>query len=217
MYNSVPTNDIELTEIQDVIDRGISYDEFNRFRITPFIIYQCIIQLKTGKHDGSEGFNSNHLINGGHRLYVLLSLLFNCMIVHGHTPKDLLASTIISIPKDMRASLCKSDNYRGISLFNAICKVFDYVIMYLCDEFLYTSEMPFGFKQNHSTVLCSLMYKEVASNYLQNGSNVYSCLLDASKAFDRIHFGKLFAILIERNVPLCFIRLILDAYSRVME
>ena len=112
------------------------------------------------------------------------------MIVHGHTPKDLLASTVISIPKDMRASLCKSDNYRGISLFNAICKVFDYVIMYLCDEFLYTSEMQFVFKQNHSTVLCSLMYKEVVSNYLQNGSNVYSCLLDASKAFDRIHFGK---------------------------
>ena len=44
LYNSVPTNDIELTEIQDVIDRGISYDEFNRFRTTLFIIVQCIIQ-----------------------------------------------------------------------------------------------------------------------------------------------------------------------------
>ena len=35
-------------------------------------------------------------------------------------PKDQLASTIIYIPKDMRASLCTSDNYRGVSLFNAI-------------------------------------------------------------------------------------------------
>ena len=94
----------------------------------------------------------------------------------------------------MTASLCKSDNYRGISLFNAICKVFDYVIMYLCADLLYTSEMQFEFKRNHCTVVCSLMYKEVVSNYLQNRSNVYSCLLDASKAFDRIHFGKLFAI-----------------------
>ena len=33
------------------------------------------------------------------------------------------------------------------------------------------------------------------------------------KTFDRIHFGKLFAILIENNVPLSFIRLILDAYT----
>ena len=139
-YNTSFSRTNAQTEIQDVIDRGISYDKFNRFRITTFIIGQCIIQLKTRKDDDSEGFNSNHLINGGHHMHILLSLLFNCMIVHGHTPKDLLTSTIISIPKDMRAALCKSDNYRGISLFNAICKVFDYVIMYLCDEFLYTSE-----------------------------------------------------------------------------
>ena len=33
LYNSVPTSDIELTEIKDDIDRGISYDEFNRFSI----------------------------------------------------------------------------------------------------------------------------------------------------------------------------------------
>ena len=50
----------------------------------------------------------------------------------------------------MRALLCKSDNYRGISLFNAICKVFDYVIMYLCDDFVYTYEIQFVIKQNHS-------------------------------------------------------------------
>ena len=54
---------------------------------------------------------------------------------NGHTPRDLLSSTIIPIPKDMREPLCKSDNYRGISLFSAIWKVFDYVIMYLCDDF----------------------------------------------------------------------------------
>ena len=81
----------------------------------------------------------------------------------------------------MRATLCKSDTYKGISLFNAICKVFDYVIMYLCDDCIYISEMQFGYKQNHSTVMCSRMYKEVVSNYLQNGRNVYSCILDASK------------------------------------
>ena len=34
------------------------------------------------------------------------------------------------------------------------------------------------------------MYTEPVSNYLHNGSNVYSCLLEASKAFDRIRFEK---------------------------
>ena len=58
----------------------------------------------------------------------------------------------------------------------------------------------------HSTVLCSQIHKEVVSNY--------NFILDASQAFDRIHFGKLLATLIERNVPFCFICLILDTYTR---
>ena len=70
-------------------------------------------------------FNSNHLLYGGRRLHVLLSLLFNLMLMHGYTTVDLLHSSIISILKDLKASLCNGNNYRGISLFNAICKVFD--------------------------------------------------------------------------------------------
>ena len=37
----------------------------------------------------------------------------------------------------MRTSLCKSDKYVCISLFNAVCKGFDYVIMHLYDDYAY--------------------------------------------------------------------------------
>ena len=30
---------------------------------------------------------------------------------------------------------------------------------------------------------------------------MYICLLNASKAFDRVHYGKLFDLLRERNIP----------------
>ena len=36
------------------------------------------------------------------------------------------------------------------------------------------------------TVMCSLLYHEVINHYLCNGSNVYSCLLDTIKAFDKV-------------------------------
>ena len=55
LYNSVPTNDSELTEIQDVIDRGISYDEFNRFTITPFIIEPYATLLLNMRHQYGKG------------------------------------------------------------------------------------------------------------------------------------------------------------------
>ena len=51
-------------------------------------------------------------------------------------------------------------------------------------------------------------------NYNRNGSNVYSCLLDVSKAFDKIHYGKLFNVLLRKDVPFCIIRILLDAYTR---
>ena len=137
------------------------------------------------------------LIQGGHRLYTYLSILFNAMIRHGYNPRELLLSSIISILKDMKSSSRDSNNYRGISLFNAICKVYDHVIIFLCYNKFITSDMQFGFKANHSTVMCSLVFHEIINHYLTTCSNVYSCLLDASKVFDKVHYGKLFRILLD--------------------
>ena len=39
-------------------------------------------------------------------------------------------------------------------------------------------------------------------------------LLDASKAFDKIHYGKLLNVLLKKVVPFCIIGIFLDAYAR---
>ena len=73
-----------------------------------------------------------------------------------------------------------------------------------------TSDMHFGFQNKHSTIMCSVVYYEVINHYLCNHINVYSCLLDAIKAFDRVHYGKLFNILLYKEVPfviICFFNL----------
>ena len=148
------------------------------------------------------------------RLHILLTMLFRSMSIHGYNANDLVLSSIISIPKDKRSSLSSSDNYRGISLFNGICKLFDYVIMHTCNDYLYTSDMQFGFKPQHSTTMCSLVYHEIINHYMSNNSNVYNCLLDASKAFDKVHYGKLFHILLNRKVPFCIRRLLMDSFEK---
>ena len=140
---------------------------------------------------------SDYLINGGKRLHILLSMLFGSMLIHGYNANDLVLTSIISIPKDIRSSLNSSDNYRGISLFNGICKLFDYVIMHTFNDYLYTSDMQFGFKPQHSTTMCSLVYHEIINNYMSNNSNVYSYLLDASKDFDKVDYGKIISYIIE--------------------
>ena len=214
IYQSVPTSDTELGQIICAIDEKI--DNFNHIdcTITPILIRSCIMKLKSDKSDGDLGFNSNHLINGSKRLHVMLSILFNAMLFHGYYPDELLKSTIISIPKDKSASLCNSNNYRGISLFNSISKLYDYVIIELCGDRLLTSDMQFGYKENHSTTMCTAIFREVIEHYVNGHSNVYSCLLDASKAFDKIHYGKLFKVLLSKNIDPHLIRIILNSYIR---
>ncbi len=46
-----------------------------------------------------------------------------------------------------------------------------------------------------------LVLKEVIKYYLNNNSDIYTCLNDATKAFDRIRYDKLFQILIDRGIP----------------
>ena len=50
--------------------------------------------------------------------------------------------------------------------------------------------------------------------FVERKSNVYACLLDASKAFGKVHFGKLFTLLLNRHMPAVYLRLLLDSYSR---
>ena len=128
LFNSVPTSDSEIDKLQNVLANNISFDT----RIIPVIVRFCVGKLKPHKDDGKYGFKSDHLINGTNKLFTVLSIMFNVMLTHGFNPDNLLWSTIISILKDSRGSMCSSDNYRGISLFNSIilCKLFDYVFIH---------------------------------------------------------------------------------------
>ena len=91
-------------------------------RVNFDIIQRCIKKLKAHKDYGNDGFKSNHLINGSNKLVIMLSIMFNAMLTHGFNTEKLLLSTIVSIHKDNRGSINSSDNYRGISLSNSICK-----------------------------------------------------------------------------------------------
>ena len=131
----MPTSDNDLSNIKNTIVERLHPSEVSNLdHVTPELICHCIGKLKPGKGDGSDGFRSDHLIDAGNSLNVLLSLLFRAMVIYGHYPRNLLVSTIISIPKDLKSSLCNVDNYRGISLFNSIAKDFDYVIIELCNN-----------------------------------------------------------------------------------
>ena len=73
---------------------------------------------------------------------------------------------------------------------------------------LITQPNQFGFKKNHSTDQCIFALKEIINKYKTQDSCVYTCFLDASKAFDRVCHSKLFKKLSDRGTPGYLLRIL---------
>jgi len=58
-----------------------------------------------------------------------------------------------------------------------------------------------------------MILKETISHYARDHSNVFCTFLDASKAFDRVNYGKLFHLLVKRHLPACIIRTLVNMYT----
>ena len=174
-------------------------------------VKDAVLSLKNGKREES-GLYSDNFINGPDSLFIFISIIFNSMIIHGIAPSDFLVGTMIPIVKDHRKSCKKFDNYRTLTLGTVMSKIFDILILEKHNSHFNTSELAFGFKQKSSTVMNTFMVNETISHYLTNGSNVNVLMLDASKAFDKLDFIKLFEKLVKRGLSPVIIRLILNMY-----
>ena len=93
-----------------------------------------------------------------------------------------------------------------------ISKILDHVIIELCNSKLISSNLQFGFKNNCSTSQCTFAVNEIVQYYQNNGTDVYITLLDASKAFDRVNFNKLFDLLMSRNICPSICKLLVYMY-----
>ena len=72
---------------------------------------------------------------------------------------------------------------------------------------LSTDVLQFGFKKNPSTVICTSILLDTIEYYNDNNTDCYLLLLDASKAFDRVEYVKLFKMLKDRNMCPIVLRL----------
>ena len=117
--------------------------------------------------------------------------------------------------KQVLTSLSDLNNYRAIALSSLFGKIMDVcIINKQCHVFKF-NDLLFAYKAHHSTVHCVSTSKEILVTWYYNLNKsppVYMCILDASKAFDKVYLLLLFNKLRLKGMCPLLLRLIINMY-----
>ena len=109
----------------------------------------------------------------------------------------MIDNVLVPVIKSKIGRIMSKDNCRPIALASVVSKVAESIIFNRISCYLDTCPNQFGFKMNHGREQCICIINAYRVMYIidayrvMNGS-VFTCLLDASKAFDRLNHCILF-------------------------
>ena len=168
-------------------------------------------KLKGGKNEGFDVLSSDYILNDPELLCHHLSSLFSLMLSHCCAPTSFGTSTMIPIPK-CSGSMGDIKNYRGIALSSLLSKLFDTCNISSQFNSLLSNDLQFANKSQTSTIQCVSSFMETVSYHIGHLGHTYMCMLDVSKAFDRVNLLLLFHMLLQRDMCPLFLRFLMSTY-----
>ena len=200
-------------EVQKDIEEKVNFSNLEDVKkVTPEVVKEATQNLRNSKSDPVFDFDSDCLKNAPDILYTHLSVLMQLFLIHAHVSSYLLLATLVPIIKDRLGDSCSSKNYRSIAISSLILKILNWIIIILFGVCLGLDSLQFAYQPNVSSTMCSWVVIETINYFLRNGSEVYSCLCDMSKAFDLVSHSVLFRKLMSSGISMIFLRLLLTIY-----
>lgn len=177
-------------------------------------VCNAVQRLKLHKSCGPDGIPAEAIKHAGHLLSVHLTLFFNMCLCHCYIPDELIKTTVVPLLKNKSGDISDINNYRAIALSNCLSKLLE-SLMLSCFQSYDSSEdiYQFGFRKDHSTSLGCAVLKRVIDYYRLNGSYVFACFLDLSKAFDSVNHVSLFKKITALKFPANMVKLLIYWYS----
>ena len=206
------TNVHNYDDLFDVINDRVAHESLQVSHVSTQDVIRAVNKLKLNKNDGVYDLSSNGFKEAPVKLLEHISALFTTFLKHGHVPAKIITCSMLPLIKNRQGDIASSDNYRAISLSTVLVKIFESVILHRCYETLSTSNQQFGFKRNHSTIQCTWLVNETIRYYNSMNTSVFCCLLDCTKAFDRISFSTLFTKLLNTTISGVILRCLLYMY-----
>ena len=214
VYKSSDANDALKAEFQHRFSTYASkhsYENICNYLLTWNDILDMTFSLKINKAT-STFMKAEHIFCGCPELMCYIHLLFNGLISHSYMPYEFLCGTISPIVKDSNGDPTVSSNYRPITLGPVLLQLLENALLRKFGSYLSTDDLQFAYKRKHSTAQAIHTLRSCVEYFTSHGSDVLVTFLDCSKAFDTIsHYG-IFIRLMERGVPLCFLKLIMYWY-----
>ena len=183
-------------------------------RIDTSLLKIALGRMKCNKSDSLFDFQSDCLINGPPELAQHLVNQLKTFFTHGIVPNCILVCTLLPLVKDNLGDITQSSNYRAIAANSQILKLLDIVLLLLEGDKLGCDDLQFGFQEKSSTTMCTWAVSAVIDHYISQGSVVYGCAMDLSKAFDMVSWVSLFKTLQVRAVLPIFLRVLLFIYTK---
>ena len=169
--------------------------------------YEEVAHVCSNLKSGVSGVSLDyeHVRFAGPTLWNHLFLLYRDFFQTNAVPENLKTGVILPLFKGKGAKANNKDNYRGITMFHILCKMYEMILLNRLEVFAkqkgFFSEMQFGFQEGIGCIEASFTILETINHMLERGCKIFSCFLDVRKAFDTVWIeGLLFKLFIELGV-----------------
>jgi exonuclease III len=212
-YSAVYNRELDVRDVMEEVLNEVSNVNVLDFEISTGMIQNVVKGLCNGKAVGEDGLSGEAFKYATDQGIRHVTCLFNLFLRHGYTPKKLLRVRLCPIIKDKGGDVTDAENYRCVAVSNCIIKIFEMCVLLHMKEIVPVSNMQFGFRENHSTDICTGILKDTIEYYKRRRSYVFLCFLDIKKAFDSVNYWKLFKMLLKRGVSKSVVSLLVKWYK----
>ena len=174
-------------------------------KVTPKIVKEAAHKLKSGKSDPVFSFSSDCFKNASDQMFEKLAMMIQSFLIHGHVTLILLLATLVPIIKDKPGSINVSKNYRSIAISSILLKLIDWIFIILFGSNFGLNDFQYAYQAGCSTTMCTWAVLETVDYFINNGSDVFTCAMDMTAAFDLTLHSLLFRKMNAKGFPAVFI------------